>query len=149
TRHVYVKFFKDIPKVDLEMLFPGTRLKMPKFERGKLGASILSTLAIIGYKLGTGLGQVAWEGVKGMKNPFAMWGVLTLVAGYGYRQYYGFQKTKQSYSLRLTESLYFLNLDSNAGVFNRLLDEAEEQECREAMLAYYFLWRKAGEDGWT
>jgi hypothetical protein len=45
--------------------------------------------------------------------------------------------------------LYFLGLDSNAGVLTRLLDEAEEQECRETYLAYYFLWRHAPPQGWT
>src|SRR5262249_37515684 len=60
-----------------------------------------------------------------------------------------YQYTKQRYHLNLTQSLYFQNLDSNAGVLFRLLDEAEEQECREAVLAYYFLWRYAGDKGWT
>ena len=31
----------------------------------------------------------------------------------------------------------------------RLFDEAEEQECRLAILAYWCLWRYAGADGWT
>ena len=39
----------------------------------------------------------------------------------------------------LTESLYFKNLDNNAGVFHRLIDDAEEEECKEAILGYYFL----------
>ncbi len=49
----------------------------------------------------------------------------------------------QKYQLNLTESLYYQNLDNNAGVLCRLLDEAEEQENREAMLGYFFLWRAA------
>ena len=39
----------------------------------------------------------------------------------------------------LTQSLYFKNLDNNAGVFHRLANDAEEEECKEAVLAYYFL----------
>jgi hypothetical protein len=39
----------------------------------------------------------------------------------------------------LTQNLYFKNLDNNAGVFHRLADDAEEEECKEALLAYYFL----------
>ena len=39
----------------------------------------------------------------------------------------------------LTQNLYFKNLDNNAGVFHRLADDAEEEECKEAILAYYFL----------
>ena len=39
----------------------------------------------------------------------------------------------------LTQNLYFKNLDNNAGVFFRLANDAEEEECKEAILAYYFL----------
>ena len=71
------------------------------------------------------------------------------VFGYGYRQYQGYQKTKQSYNLKLTQSLYYQNLENNAGVLYRLLDDAEEQECREAILAYFVLWGHAGGAGLT
>ena len=37
------------------------------------------------------------------------------------------------------KTLYFHNLDNNAGVFDFLVQEAEEEECKEALLAYYFL----------
>jgi len=37
------------------------------------------------------------------------------------------------------KTLYFHNLDNNAGVFDFLVHEAEEEECKEALLAYYFL----------
>ncbi len=30
-------------------------------------------------------------------------------------------------------------MDNNAGVFYRLINDAEESECKETMLAYYFL----------
>ncbi|HEX4607467.1 MAG TPA: hypothetical protein VH092_04605, partial [Urbifossiella sp.] len=37
----------------------------------------------------------------------------------------------------------------NAGVMYKLLDEAEEQETRETLLSYFYLWRYAGDRGWT
>src|SRR5437868_3174186 len=52
-------------------------------------------------------------------------------------------------SIVYTRSLYFQTLDSNAGVLMRLLDEAEEQECRETLLAYFCLWKYAPAQGWT
>jgi Protein of unknown function (DUF3754) len=148
TNQVILKIFKDIPKLDMEMLLPGARLRMPGFQKGKLGASIASSIGLLGYKIGTDVGRVAWEGLA-HHNPLALWGPLSIAASYGYRQYYGFAQTKQSYHLQLTRSLYYQSLDSNAGVFCRLLDEAEEQECREAFLGYFFLWREAGAEGWT
>jgi Protein of unknown function (DUF3754) len=82
-------------------------------------------------------------------SPNAIWGITAGTLGYGYKSYYGYLQTKQAYHLSLTQSLYFQNLDSNAGVLTRLLDEAEEQECRTTILAYYCLWRYAPEEGWT
>jgi hypothetical protein len=37
--------------------------------------------------------------------------------------------------------LYFQNLDNNSGVIYHLLAEAEEQEFREIVLAWWLLWR--------
>src|SRR6185436_10749928 len=76
-----------------------------------------------------------------------VYGILTVLGvtcGYGIRSFYGYLQTKQKYQLNLTESLYYQNLDNNAGVLSRLLDEAEEQENREAILAYFFLWQARG-----
>lgn len=147
TNGVFLKLFKDIPRMDLEMLLPGARMQMPRIARGKLGASLASALGWIGYKIYLDIKILAAALLT--LNPFAFWGPLSLVLGYGYKQYYGYQFAKQTYSLQLTQSLYFQNLDNNAGVLYHLLDEAEEQECREALLAYYYLWRHANADGWT
>ena len=140
TDDVFLKVFKEIPRMDAEMLLPGARLKMPGFTRLKLGGSLISGLALIIYNV-----------IKQLVASFALgfWGLLAALAGYGYRQYYGYQSTKTAVSLQLTQNLYYQNLDNNAGVLTHLLDEAEEQECREAILAYYYLWRYAGDKGWT
>jgi hypothetical protein len=39
----------------------------------------------------------------------------------------------------LSDSLYFKNLGNNSGVFHSLLDASEEEELKEAVLAYGFL----------
>ena len=79
----------------------------------------------------------------------AIYFLLVPLFGYAYKQYYGYQSTRTACNLRLTQSLYYQNLDNNAGVFFHLLDEAEEQECREVLLAYFYLWHIAGPEGWT
>jgi hypothetical protein len=147
TKNVMLKIFKDIPKVDLEMLIPGGRPKMPTFDRGKLGASLASAVGFIAWKIWSDFASIAESLIQ--RNPLALYGPVSLVLGYGYKQYAGYQWTKKQYSSRLTESLYYQNLDSNAGVLDRLLDEAEEQDCREAFLAYFHLWRDAPAEGWT
>ena len=89
----------------------------------------------------------AYKAIKGalLAAAAGIYGILTVLGvtvGYGMRSFYGYLQTKQKYQLNLTESLYYQNLDNNAGVLTRLLDEAEEQENREAALAYFFLWRQ-------
>ncbi len=143
TSAVFLKIFKDIPKLDLEMLFPGARLKMPHFHRLKLGGSIVSGGAWVGYGVAK---QVL---VASALGPGLFLGPLAALFGYGYKQYYGYQSTRNIFHLRLTQSLYYQTLSNNLGVLAQLLDEAEEQERREALLGYYYLWRHAGTDGWT
>jgi hypothetical protein len=146
TNSVYFKVFKDIPKLDLEMLLPGARVQITRWDRSKIGLPFVS-----------GLGLALWNIIDHIAGVFRaiilaptgfLWAAATAGLGYSYKSWYGFAQTKQRYSLTLTQSLYYQNLDNNAGVLFRLLDEAEEQECREAILAYYFLWRYAGEAGW-
>lgn len=143
TEAVFLKIFKDIPKMDLEMLLPGARMQMPGFTRLKMGGSFVSGLGMIGYSVFKQLLATAALGL------YFFWGILFALFGYGYRQYYGYQSAKTAFSLQLTRSLYYQNLDNNAGVLFHLLDEAEEQECREALLGYYYLWRFANQEGWT
>ena len=153
TKSVFLKLFKDIPQMDIEMLLPGTRIKMPLLERFKLGGPVTSSIGYVGWKLGTS--SLTLSGLTGAILAGSTAALLTLytpialVLGYGYKTWYSFQVSKQTYSLQLTQSLYYQNLDNNGGVMYRLLDEAEEQETRETLLAYFYLWRYAGSRGWT
>jgi hypothetical protein len=144
TNTVFLKIFKDIPKLDMEMLLPGATLRMPGFHRLKLGGSLVSGAAYIVYSMFSQLGQI----LQGFSAALLM-GPLAAVFGYGYKQWYGYQTTRTAFSLRLTQSLYYQTLGTNESVLFHLLDEAEEQECREALLGYYYLWRYAGTNGWA
>jgi|YNPBryunderm2012_1023409.scaffolds.fasta_scaffold10271_2 hypothetical protein len=149
TSSVFLKLFKDIPQMDIEMLFPGTRLKMPRLERWKLGGSAVGSIGYVGWKLSavplTGF-TLAGSGLLGL---LTLYSPLALILGYGYKTYASFQTTRQTYMLQLHQSLYYQNLDNNAGVFYRMMDEAEEQELREILLAYFYLWRYARAPGWS
>jgi hypothetical protein len=146
SESVFVKLFKDIPQHDLDMLLPATSVKMTIVDRAKILIPTVSGLGIAVWKILQGALLAAFAGVYGLLTFF---GFLGGTIGYGVRSFYGYLNTKNKYQLSLTESLYYQNLDNNAGVFFRLLDEAEEQENCEAMLAYFFLWRHAPESGWT
>jgi hypothetical protein len=128
------------------MLLPGTRVRMSLLDRAKIVMPTVSGLAITTWKIVKGALVAAAAGVSGVLMAL---GLIAGTLGYGVRSLFGYLRTKEKYQLSLTRSLYFQNLDNNAGVLFRLLDEAEEQESREALLAYFFLWRYAPESGWT
>jgi len=146
TESVYIKIFKDIPKVDLEMLLPGTRVKLSVVDRGKIVLPTLSGIVLTAWKFLQGALTLA---LSSAYNSIAFLSLVGGTLGYGVRSFYGYLQTKQKYQLNLTQSLYYQNLDNNAGALFRLLNEAEEQEFREAVLAYFFLLTRAGAAGWT
>src|SRR5437763_2936819 len=46
TENVYLKIFKDIPKLDVLMLLPGARVQLTRLDRSKIGLPLLSGLAL-------------------------------------------------------------------------------------------------------
>ena len=69
---VYLKLFKDIPRMDLEMLLPGTQIKMSLFDRTKIVLPTVSGMALTGWKVITGAMVVA---ASGMYNTLALVGL--------------------------------------------------------------------------
>jgi hypothetical protein len=137
---VVLKLFKNIPKSDIEMLLPGTQVRMSLVDKGKIWLPTLSGVVFTLFKLVQGAAAVAFASLQGT---IAFLALISGVFGYGMRSFYGYLNTRDRYHLNLTRSLYFQNLDSNAGVIHRLLDEAEEQEFREVILAWWLL-RQSG-----
>ena len=146
TSSVFMKIFKDMPKADLEMVLPGTRIQLTKLDRGLIFYPLLSGFALLLYKVLSDL--LEFKDIFSIATSISLsWSLAVLFAGYGYKSYSRYANKKTAYTLRLTRSLYYQVIDNNAGVFFRLLDEAEEQEVREALLAYFYLWRHAGDRG--
>lgn len=155
TEDVFLKMFKDIPKLDIEMVLPGTSLQMPLTQKWKLGGSLIGSFGYAIWSLWTGLVKAITALVAGAMTltfgavQFALFAPFLALFGYGYKQYYSYMVTKQTYAKMLAESLYYQNLDNNLGVVTQILDEAEEQECRETILAYFYLWKYAPSEGWS
>jgi hypothetical protein len=148
---IMLKMFQNVPKADMEILFPNTRVGMRLIDKliigvpalvggalvltTKVGASLLLLGTVIGYYIGLHSQQVHI-------NEAVVIGLAASVGALGsfiWKQFVNFKNRKLTFMQTLTQSLYFKNLDNNSGVFHRLLDDAEEEECKEAMLAYYFL----------
>jgi Protein of unknown function (DUF3754) len=142
---VYFKLFKDVPRADVDMLLPGSRPRIRPMDR-----------ALIFWPLAVGLALLLYHFTQVLPrfelNELVSLASLSLAAafcGYAYRSFHNYIAKRQTYILQLIRSLYFKALDSNTGVLMRLLDEAEEQQCREAFLAYFCLSRFAPPEGWT
>jgi hypothetical protein len=143
---VLLKIFKDIPKMDVDMLLPGARVTLTVLDRSKILGGLLGGVASMVYNLFSELTRLVQELLLSER---AFWALAAGSFGYAYKTWYGYRQTKQAYHLALTQSLYFQNLDSNAGVLTRLFDEAEEQASRTTLLGWFCLWRYGGEQGWT
>jgi hypothetical protein len=145
TEPIYLKVFKNIPKADQEMLLPGARVRLTRVDQALIVYPLAAGIGLTAYNLGASWltsGAAALGGVLS-------WSLAGALGGYGYKSYHSYQVKKQDYAFRLTKSLYFQTLDCNTGVLMRILDEAEEQECRETYLAYFCLWKSAPAGGWT
>jgi hypothetical protein len=145
TSRVYLKIFKDIPKVDQDMLLPGARVRFSRLDQALIIYPLAAGIGLTLYNIGASIMQSSLAAAGSLLT----WGLAGAVGGYGYKSYHSYQVKKQDYSLKLTKSLYYKSLDNNTGVLMRLLDEAEEQECRETFLAYFCLWKYAPPEGWN
>ncbi len=146
-----LKLFQDVPKADLEMLFPNTRVRMRLMDKLLIGVpAAVGGGVVVSTKLGGSLILLAslagyWLGTHDTPVQLDQTALLALAAGVGalgahlWKQFNNFKNRKLRFIQTLTQNLYFKNLDNNAGVFHRLLDEAEEEEGKEALLAYAFL----------
>jgi len=151
-----LKLFQNVPAADLEMLFPNTRVGMRLLDKLLIGVpAVVSGGAVLTTKLGTTLVLLGsligfWLGLNTEPVNLDRTAVLALVAGTGalggylWKQYSNYRNRKLRYTQALTENLYFKLLDNNAGVLYRILDEAEDSEVKESLLAYHFL-QLAGE----
>jgi hypothetical protein len=140
--HIYIKYFRNVPLNDLEMVFPNTSYHMSVWDKFKvgvptLGAAALTAVRILPLVLAL-IGGVAGASMGNLELA-AVGGAIGALIGVAFRAYVHYKNARITYMQALTEGLYFKILDSNAGVFHRLLDSAEEEEVKEALLAFYFL----------
>jgi hypothetical protein len=106
----------------------------------KVLAALVPVLLLMGFWLGFRREPVQLD--RGQL--LAIGAGLVAVGGYLARQFNSFKNRKIQFMKALSENLYFRNLDNDAGVFHHMLDAAEEEEVKEAVLAYHFL-RSAGQ----
>ena len=146
-----IKLFQDVPRADLEMLFPNARVRMRPVDKLLIGVpAVISGVVVVVTKIIAALLPVFlllgfWLGVRAQPVELHQGQLIALAAGlaalggYVVRQVGSFKNRKIQFMKALSENLYYRNLDNDAGVFHHLLDSAEEEEVKEAVLAYHFL----------
>ena len=132
---IYLRMFKDVPHVDMEMHLPeqGTRVKMRWIDKAQIASPMMTGLPMMAYKLITAIALSPWI--------FATMMIAPIMAGVN--SFFGFQRAKHKHLSSMIRNLYYLTLANNTSVLTRVVDSAEEEEYKETMLAYYFLWRAA------
>ena len=146
-----IKLFHNVPKADLEMLFPNSQVRMRSIDKVIIGGSALVGGAVVFVtKLGASLLVLtgllsSWLGFSHKEVTINSQQLIALAVGAGvlggfiFKEWSKFKNRKLRFMKALADNLYFKNLDNNSGVFHHLIDSAEEEECKEAILACYFL----------
>jgi hypothetical protein len=132
--HIYLKMFKFIPRADLEMLFPNTRLKIRKMDKLQLGLTAgggtTAGLVTTATKLAT---------VAALTNPITVGVAVVGLCGVLYRQVSQIFNKRTQYMATLSQNLYFHNLANNGGVLSVLAERALEEDVKEEFLLYTIL----------
>lgn len=146
-----VKLFQNVPKADLEMLFPNSEVRMRPIDKAIIGGSaVVGGAVVLVTKLGASLVLLAtllafwlgWreESVEMTQQHFISFAIgMGVLGGFVFKEWSKFKNRKIKFMKALSDNLYFKNLDNNAGVFHTLIDAAEEEDFKEAILAYSFL----------
>ncbi len=130
--NIYIKLFKNLPRSDLEMVFPNTRVKFRLYDKLRLGLTA-------GGGLGVGAVSAAGKIALAVSNPIMAAGALVGLGGICFRQAVNFMNQKQRYMVVMAQNLYFHSLADNRGVLIKLADRAAEEDVKEEILLYSVL----------
>jgi hypothetical protein len=131
-KNIYLKLFKNIPRTDIEMVFPNTQVRFRMFDKLKLGVSASS---------GLGMGVVGAAGKVALiaTNPLAAAGAAAGFGGVAFRQAMSFMNQKQKYMVVMAQNLYFHTMADNRGVILKIAARGAEEDIKEEMLLYTVL----------
>ena len=156
---IYLYLYKNIAKADIEFIFPNVKMSMTWKDRiifgvPAIGAGIAliikilpQLLLIIGVIVYVTLGQQPIEELRVRDDEVrnitpllvTMLSLVVTLGGFAFKQYTTYKGKQIKFQKTVTETLFFRNMASNTGVFQYLIDTAEEEECKEIILVYYHL----------
>ena len=137
---MYLKVFKEVHVNELEHLLPKGKIKMSVYDKRFLMASTL---------LGACVPLLRAVPILGDVQTMWFWGGAGLAAFIAGRTWIGYKNRRNQYLANLATTLYYKTVANNRGVLTLLCDRAQDEEVKEALLAYSFLLnpRKAKDPG--
>ena len=147
---ILIKYFRQIATTDLHMLFPKVRVMMSLYDKLTIAvpalaggipllANVLPTLTVLFLVAGFYLGLTGPVEHEQMVKAFAALCGVAAIGALIMRQRLKYERLSLKYQKQISDHCYFRNVSNNAGIFDYIVGAAEEQECKEAVLAYYFL----------
>lgn len=148
-----VKHFRNVANAELVTLHPGARPSMLKRDQVFLAAPAIATGVPVLLNLWPAVTVIfavlaAYFGTQGvieeneLKRALAAVSGLVAVGAFVMRQRLKYEAQTLRYQKQLAETVYFRNLANNAGVLDLLVGAGEDQDAKEAMLAYAVLRRE-------
>ena len=147
---ILIKYFRQIAATDLHMLFPKVRVVMNLYDKLTIAvpalaggipllANVLPTLTVLFLVAGFYLGLTGPVEHEQVVKAFAALSGVAALGALIMRQRLKYERLSLKYQKQISDHCYFRNVSNNSGIFDYIVGAAEEQECKEAFLAYYFL----------
>lgn len=147
---VLFKYFRHIARADLKALFPNVRVVMSLFDQLALGVPALvggvpiivklaSTMTMLFVVAGFYLGVTGAIRDSDTEQALAALSGLFALGAFLLRQWGNFHRQSLIHQKQLTDNIYYRNVNNNSGIFSYIIGEAEDQDWKVALLAYYCL----------
>ncbi|MGK7940226.1 MAG: TMEM143 family protein [Crocosphaera sp.] len=156
---MYLYFYKNIPKLDLDLLFPNIKTSMTWKDRLLFGVPavgaaiplmlravpnilliIVALFILINADSLVESIEVDKEKVRDLMPILVATLSLTMtLGGFAVKQYTKYKSKQMKFQKEVSDTLFFKNIANNTSVFQALADIAEEEECKEIILVYYHL----------
>jgi hypothetical protein len=129
--NIYLKLFKNMPRSDIEMAFPNTRIRFRMVDKLKLGVTS-------GAGVGMSIAGLAGK-ITVLANPITAIPALAGLGGVAFRQFMSFMNQRQRYMVIMAQNLYFHALADNRSAILTLADRAAQEDIKEDLLLYTVL----------
>jgi Protein of unknown function (DUF3754) len=100
---------------------------------------LASTLTVLFVVAGFYLGLTGTMHDNDAQQALAALSGLFALGAFVLRQWGNFHRQSLIHQKQVTDNIYYRNVNNNSGIFNYIIGEAEEQDWKETLLAYYGL----------